>query len=94
MIYSYSKTVLGSSHVFNGPKLMKLILLCQWFVYLSSFFCKDSSPEDVMKEMDKFLTKQLNDLVGIKAQAFRPGSIQQAAMEKLTAFGIPVSKYI
>jgi hypothetical protein len=45
-----------------------------------------------MQEMDKVLTKHLNEMVGIKADAFKTGSIHRAAMNKLQEMGIPVSK--
>lgn len=52
----------------------------------------DSSPEELMKEMDKVLTKELNDMVGIKADSFKTGSIHRAAMDKLQSMGMPIRK--
>ena len=52
----------------------------------------DSSPEDLMKEMDKVLTKHLNEMLGMDAESIMPGNLHTAAMNRLQALGIPVSK--
>lgn len=53
----------------------------------------DSSPEELMKEMDKVLTKHLNEMLGLDADSIMPGKLHNAAMNKLQALGIPVRKY-
>lgn len=60
---------------------------------LGASISKDSTPEDLMKEMDKVLTTHLNEMVGINADAFTPGSIHRAALDKLQGFGIPVHDF-
>ena len=45
-----------------------------------------------MKEMDKVLTKHLNEMLGMDAKSIMPGNLHTAAMNRLQALGIPVSK--
>lgn len=54
---------------------------------------KDAQPQDIMREMDKVLTKQLNEMLGLKSDSLMPSHLKKAALDKLTSAGIPVSKY-
>ncbi|KAH3891309.1 hypothetical protein DPMN_015403 [Dreissena polymorpha] len=54
---------------------------------------KDASPEDVMKEMDKVLTKRLNDVFGMDAESAMPDELHRALTNKLQEHGFPVHDF-